>query len=725
MNFSKWSGSGASALSRITLTIIGSSALLLVAAIYAHIKIDGNPDFTGSLVILDRIFDLSLAGVLAALTFSIGAGLSRVLQLKFLSAAEELAFSIMLGTGVTGIVVLMLGLVGLLKPLPIGLFVLLSFAVLRSQATRFFKLIERILVVATRTRKNTALLCLYLLIVVVLIIRASSPPWAVDEVIYHLPATKSFVDQGQVYPLYHQPLGNMPFLIHMIYAVCLLAHSDIAARLFSLLLTIVTSIALYGFSVRFLTRKVGIVAMFGFLSACIVVEVGVSTRIDVSLAGMLFLATYAMILYLDNRNIKWLVASAILSGFSMGIKLNALLWLVCLGIMLLVELIVRLRVNPPQLAKAIGLYVFITLTVSSPWLIKNTIWFHNPVYPFITGELAEFNEGYPRYFNREDELRLDAHFDTARRTSPEEFQTVKTKFDEAVETAKHESQRYPMRFWEYYLHPHKYFMGDYHHYPSYLFLVLPLLLFAPRSRWVLWLFLCSVAFFLVLSSTSWIARFLLTIYPPLTLVSAYALVEFSKRFSNRRANQVCFYAVAACVFFQLYVTGLFIFQLGHLGFISGTRSRSEFLSRVFYNRPIDFINRNLPPEARVFSLGGEMCYHMKRPYISDGSWDGTEWRRLLLRNATLDDVHRDLKSQGVSHLLFAKFYFELITKTGWPKPGGSRFLGNEKYIDSARILEFGPDYASFRNWVTFDQYRRNYLELMYADVNGYEVYRLK
>jgi hypothetical protein len=128
---------------------------------------------------------------------------------------------------------------------------------------------------------------LYLLIVLVLILRASSPPWAVDEVIYHLPATKLFVEQGRVYPLIHQPLGNMPFLVHMIYALCLLAHSDIAAKFFSLLLTIITSIALYGFAVRFLTRQIGIVAMFGFLSACMVVEVGVSTRIDVSLAGML------------------------------------------------------------------------------------------------------------------------------------------------------------------------------------------------------------------------------------------------------------------------------------------------------------------------------------------------------------------------------------------------------------------------------------------------------
>jgi 4-amino-4-deoxy-L-arabinose transferase-like glycosyltransferase len=697
---------------------------VLLAAIYAHITINGNPDYAGSLAILDRIFDLALAAGLGVLTFSIGSRLNRVLQLTLQSVAEELSFSIMLGTGALGLSILALGLLGLLTPLPIALLIVLLFIALRSELTKFVEVIRKGLIAATSTRERAILSGFYAIIVLVLIIRASVPPWAVDELIYHLPATRLFVEQGRIYPLYHQPLGNMPFLIHMIYAVCLLAHSDIAARLFSLLLTLVTSIALYGFCARFLTRNAGLVAMFGFLSACMVVEVGISTRIDVALAGMLFLATYAMILYLDTREMKWLVASAILSGFSLGIKLNALLWLSCLGAMFLFESIVRLRVGVSRLLKTAVLYSFITLAVSSPWLIKNAIWFHNPVYPFMTGEVADLNNG-PRYFDRDDDLKLDAHFDAARKASPAEFLSLKAKFDQAVESAKHESRRHPMWFWEYYINPHKYFMGDYHHYPSYLFVVLPLFVIVRRTRWVTWLLLCSVAFFFVLSSTSWIARFLLAIYPPLTIVSAYTLVEFSQRFLKRRAALLCSFVVAACLVFQLFVNWRFITQLHHLEFLTGATSRSQFLSGIFYSPPVDFINRVVPQDGGVFSLGGEMCYHMRRRYISDGSWDGTEWRRLLVRNATLDDVHRDLKSQGITHVFFANFYFELIARTGWPKPGGSRFLATGRFTDPARILEFGPDYTSFRNWVTFEQYRRNYLELLYKDVNGYEVYRLK
>lgn len=693
--------------------------LLLVAAVYAHVRIGGNEDYSGPLAMLDRVFDLAFVGALGGLTFCIGRRVARVLQLQFVSVAEELAFSILIGTGCLGTSVLLLGLLNLLKPYAVVTLVLVLLFLVCGEFKTLAEVTTRLLA-ASRTQKLIS--GLYLLLATFLFIRAATPPWAVDEVIYHLPATKLFVEQGRVYPLYHQPLGNMPFLVHMIYALCLMAKTDIAARLFSLLLMLLTSIALYGFAVRFLTRNVGLIAMFGFLTASMVVEVGISTRIDVSLAGMLFLATYAMMVYLDTRNLRWLFASAILSGFSLGIKLNAALWLGGLGIMFLYESLVRLRTNFGELIKTAAVYALITFAISSPWLMKNAIWFHNPVYPFITGELAEFTNGNPRYFNAEDERKLDAHFDAARVARPAEFQRIRSALDEA---AKQGTQRHPLRFWEYYTQPDKYFMGDYHHYPSYLFLVLPLFVIVRPKRWVTWLLIFSVVFFLLLASTSWIARFLLPLYPALTLVSAYTLVEIANRFAGRWAMRVCLFLVATCMMVQVSVSVKIARRLGNLEFLSGAMSRSEFLSSLFYYPPIDFINRNLPANAAVLSLGGEMCYHMKRRYISDGSWDGTEWRRLLVRNASLADVHQDLKSQGISHVLYAPWYFEFIAKTGWPKPGGSRFLGAGRFTDRARVLEFGADYTSLRNWETFDRYRSEFLELMYTDPNGYEVYRLK
>src|SRR6185369_11131590 len=95
----------------------------------------------------------------------------------------------------------------------------------------------------------------------------------------------------------------------MIYAVCLLANSDIAAKLFNLALAIATSLALYGFCKRYLSSRVGVVAA----------------------------TTYAMMNYLDTGKRGWLWISALLAGFSLGVKHSAALWLLLIGVMYLIE----------------------------------------------------------------------------------------------------------------------------------------------------------------------------------------------------------------------------------------------------------------------------------------------------------------------------------------------------------------------------------------------------
>jgi predicted membrane-bound mannosyltransferase len=134
---------------------------------------------------------------------------------------------------------------------------------------------------------------------------------------------KQFVDQGRVFASYDNALANVPFLIQMIYAVCLMAKSDVAAKVFSLMLAVNTALAIYAFAHRFFTRRIAAMHCLSFSLREWWLKVSVTTRIDVSLAGMLFAATYAMIIFLETDQRKWLWVSAILAGFSLG--LNTLL----------------------------------------------------------------------------------------------------------------------------------------------------------------------------------------------------------------------------------------------------------------------------------------------------------------------------------------------------------------------------------------------------------------
>jgi len=289
--------------------------------------------------VLDHTFDLILALGLSVLILLAGRGVAQRFDLEFVSAAEEISFSFFLGTGVVGLSVLCLGLLGLLRPWPVGLLLAFYTAMTVRGVPPIYKAIKKGLRATTLTRESRVVAALFLCLLAILILRTTTPPNTADELIYHLPVTKQFVQQGRIHAFYDNSLGNLPFLIQMIYALCLMAGSDIAAKFFSLFLAITTTFALYGFCSRFLTRRVGIVAMFAFFAAGIVVELAVTTRIDVSLAGMLFATTYAMINYLTSKRRGWLWISAILAGFSLGIKHTAALWLLLVGVMYLIETI--------------------------------------------------------------------------------------------------------------------------------------------------------------------------------------------------------------------------------------------------------------------------------------------------------------------------------------------------------------------------------------------------
>ena len=135
-----------------------------------------------------------------------------------------------------------------------------------------------------------------------------------DELIYHLPVPQQFAQAGHVFPSYDNSLGNMPFLIHMIYVVCIMIGSDIAAKLFSLFLAVSTAVSLYAFCNRYISRQVGVISLFAFFASGMIVELAVTTRIDVSLAGLLFASTYAMINYLSTHVRGWLWLSALFAG---------------------------------------------------------------------------------------------------------------------------------------------------------------------------------------------------------------------------------------------------------------------------------------------------------------------------------------------------------------------------------------------------------------------------
>lgn len=696
-----------------------AGAALCAAATVTHFYLGTAAEYaTGPLEILDHLFDLVAAVAVSFVLLFVGHSLTKTLRLQFINSAEQLAFCLFLGTGVVGLSILIFGLLGLLRASVMLPLLLLAVALTARDIPQLWQSLMRATRTAFGTRDASIVSILFIGFIAFMTLRALAPPHVADELIYHLPVPRQFVQEGRIFPLFDNSLGNQPFLLHMIYTLFLLAGSDVAAKVFSLFVATATAVFLYSFCCRFLERRVGLIAMFAFFGSGMIVEIAVTTRIDLSLAGMLFACTYAMTNYLATRTRGWLWLSALFAGFSLGIKHTAALWIFLVGILFLFETIKRRELISKVLEDGV-LYTLLAFAVASPWYIKNAIWFHNPIYPFISGEVAEFGPNGVRYFNADDERKLDAHFEAARKAIPD---VVAAQEQELTIAANMRLERHPMRLWELFTKPNAYLMAEPFHFPNYLFLIIPFVVFLRPGKWIRWLLILGLAFVFCVTATAWIARYLVPAYPALTMVAAYNLSTWSARLKSKihAARWAPAYIIVLLLVAQTTASLNFMRYFHSFQYIDGTISRHAFVARLSFYQPIDFINEELPSTARVLMIGAQMNYGLNRPYYSDESWFATKWRRLLVQNDSMEAVNNDLKAQGFTHILYGRTLPLFAAQMGLEGTGGMSFISKSEHQGTPHT----PEYPLLRNWSTFTLYKERYLEQIYAD-DEYEVLRIK
>jgi hypothetical protein len=160
-------------------------AALCIAATVTHLYLGTAAEYaTGALAGLDHLFDLVAAATLSFVILSIGHSLTKRFSLQFVNSAEQLAFSFFLGTGVIGLLVLFLGLLGLLRSWPILALLLLALALTARDLPQLWQSMIRATQTAFQAKLVTvAFVGLFLL----LVLRTLTPPHVADELIYHLP----------------------------------------------------------------------------------------------------------------------------------------------------------------------------------------------------------------------------------------------------------------------------------------------------------------------------------------------------------------------------------------------------------------------------------------------------------------------------------------------------------------------------------------------------------
>jgi 4-amino-4-deoxy-L-arabinose transferase-like glycosyltransferase len=593
--------------------------LFLLALLFRWAVTNSPPGVAGR---LPTLLALDLACLLILLSFGIGRRLIHWLGIGELSGIEQLVLSVPLGFGVIGYALLGMSLAGLLQTSAAILLTLLLVILTWKDVPDFLLLVSGYsgsLLRRWRQRDYHTILAFSLVGAILLfaLIQALTPPWAVDELIYHLTGPKAFIEAGKIVSIPDFWLTFNPFHYQMLYTYGMLWGSDVFARLVHLASMALLILATYGAGNRFLRGS-------GWLPALILVGTpifpmwGSVAYVDFGWALYEFLSLYLLVRWVQKgtRSLLWL--SGIFMGLALATKYLALTSFLILGVQVLW---ISWQGNFKERLSNVAQVLALAVLVASPWYLKNLIWTGDPFYPYlgIAGEVGARFSLWTRYMRS---------FGTGHGFLDYLFLPINVYVD-------HE------RF--------STFLGLIE-IPGLLFPLACLYPFGRRSMEMSLIAWWSVFHFITWAGGSQQIRFLLPLFPALSLLVAYVLNVHLVRWASRVGwilRDGLVYGVATAT---LLYSILFFVQVKPFGVIAGSESRAHFLERMVPDYAVmQEVQRSLPVSSRVMLLWDGRGYYCDQRCLADT--DHARWTSLVGSSASLADVNQRLKEMGITHLL--------------------------------------------------------------------------
>ncbi len=412
-------------------------------------------------------------------------------------------------------------------------------------------------------------------------IQALAPTWDYDGLMYHLQAPRLFLEAGRLVPLPEIWQANGPLTVEMLYVIALGLQSEPTARLIHLALAGLLVVATYALARSELSETGGVLAAAILLGIPIFPIWGTLAYADMGWALFEFLMLFALVRWSSSREPGWLVLGGVFAGLAASTKYLGLAGLLTgLALVVLSAGVARIR-DWPRLA---ALFALPALAVCAPWYLRNAIWLGDPVYPFLSGGQGTWGDG---------RLAL--------------LMTYLRSF--GAGTTPTDILLLPVRLYT----DHGLF-GTFMssiEFPSFLFPLALLLLLARPARP-----LRLIGAFVLLRFGAWAlgsqqTRFLLPIFPALSVLTAGALLWLGSRAAIRPYARVMGMGIVGGM-----VVVTLAYQLIYFGstrpaaVVLGLETRRDFLSRAVYDfEVVRYVVEQLPPDARVLMLWDGQGYY--------------------------------------------------------------------------------------------------------------------
>ncbi|MBW3624233.1 MAG: hypothetical protein KY468_12575 [Armatimonadetes bacterium] len=595
-----------------------------------------------------------LFSLLIAASAGLGGAALGLLRHRSRRPGEAALLSLSLGLALYGLLFFVTGFMGAWTPLGAWLLLLpgilaLGFAGYRNRAATPQALNDARRTFGSLTGWGKGGVLLLLLLFAAQFLATLAPPTAVDALVYHLTLPKLYAQAGGWIYRPDMFFADNPSATQMLYLACRLIGGADAAPLVHWFYGVLVASALYLFVRELfpeLNRSYGILAVLLVVSMPLYTFEAISAFVDLATTHYTLLA-----FWLGSRALKWGDApSAWVAGLSAGAA--AASKIVGVGAWPALGLMALLTPGFRRNARLLAPMALGALALSAPWFVKAWAFTGNPIWPL----------QYPlwggRYWNAEVgrlfETRMRQNFGVGH--GPLDF--LRLPWDLTVRSGRFEA-------------------------PNGLSLFLLPCLFLPlaldRRRRGLWAALLAylLLWFFAISQQG---RFLLTILPLWAALVTLGVARFCSDAPtrvgpdrDRKENEpdtppsdndvtpilrllgripgglrrgAAWIAVGGTILVgtagSLYYCGLAI------PVAVGLQSRESYFERAYpYYDEVVYINRHLPPDAKLLITDPRGGYYLERPFVRTGIYQAyLDYGAMR----TPDDLLRRLRQLGVTHV---------------------------------------------------------------------------
>ncbi len=294
-------------------------------------------------------------------------------------------FAIAFLIGIFSYLIFALGLVGLLyKPVIISFVVIYFGAIIffyKRNISLFFK--DFLLHGFFKNKLFSIQFMLLSALILVNIIGVFGPEIGFDALWYHLTIPKVYLQQHRIVFIPGNLLyySAMPKLTEMLYIPALSITNEIGAKSIHFLFGILCLIVLFQISRKYFSKSMSILICLVFYGNLVVLWESISGYIDLGRTFFELMAFYGFLNFLERKEKKWLIESAVLLGLAISTKLLSIGSLAIYTIVLLYK---SLKENDTYIMSSIPVYWTIALIIPLPWFVFSFIHTGSPIYPFFT-----------------------------------------------------------------------------------------------------------------------------------------------------------------------------------------------------------------------------------------------------------------------------------------------------------------------------------------------------